>query len=478
MTLPGHTTILGERVRARFASPSTANGFVVGFTERGPSNEAVLCRSLAEYVEVFGERVSYGVLYDSLDASFREGVGAVYVGRIVGPTPVIATDNLASAGGDVLKVDALSAGAWGNDIDVACDATGANFVLTVTYAGTQVEVSPTLATNDEAVAWAAASSYIRITKLGATDPIDGTANLAGGDDDHASSTDATRRAALALFPRDLGPGNVAQPGFTTSQSYLDLLAHCVANNRRALLDGPDTPTVATLTAASLALRTAPNEGARYGQMLAPWATIPGLSPGTFRTVPYSAVQMGLIAKAEAETQNPNQAAAGKRGRSSYAVGLSQAPWTDAEREILNDSGVSVARVIRDTVTTYGNRTLANPLTDGDWKSFSGSRVMMLLAANADLVMEDYDFEELDGWGHVFAKLEGDLSGRACMPLYALGALYGNTPAEAFSVNTGSDVNTPQTIADEQIKAVIGARVSPTGEEITTEIVKVPTTEAV
>jgi phage tail sheath protein FI len=476
VTTPGHEVTIGERTKAKTTAPSTANGFVVGFTERGPSDEPLLCLSLAHYVEQFGERVNYGAVYDALDVAFREGSSAIYVGRIVGPAPVVATDILPAAVGDSMTISAKSAGVWGNEIDVIADATGAEFTLVVEYLGDVVEASPTLASVAEAIAWAANSDFIVIEDEGGGDPIDGTANLAGGTDDNANATDASRQAALALFSKELGPGQVAAPGFTTSQAFIDLLTHAEANNRRALLDAPDTAVVATLTTASTALRGSPKKTERYGAMLAPWAVVPGLSAGTTRLVPYSAVQLGLIARSEGEGNTPNKAAAGKRGRARYATGLSQPPWDKAERGTLNEAGVTVARLIRDTVTTYGNRSITTPLTDSDWRSFSASRLMMAIAAAADLVLEDYDFEQIDGKGFVFSKLEGDLGGRACMPFYIADALYGSTPSEAFVVNTGPDVNTPQTIAAEEIHAQIGARVSPTGELLTVEVVKVPITE--
>lgn len=479
MTLPGHSTSIGTRPAAQSAAPSTSNGFIVGFTERGPSNQAVPVLSLAHAVETFGGRVSYGSVYDALDVAFREGASVIYVGRIVGPAPVLATHTFAASSGNAFRVDAISYGDWANAIDVAVAASGGNFVVTVRFAGTTVEVSPSLATVDEAVAWASTSSYIRIVALSANDPVTVAAQaLAGGTDDHANANDATRLAALNLFSKELGPGQVAAPGITSNQAYLDLLAHAAAKNRRALLDSVDTATIATLTAAATGLRTAPATAARFGQFLTPWAVAPGLTPGTTRTVPYSAVQMGLIARSEGEGANPNEAAAGKRGRARYVTGLSQAPFTDTDRETLNDAGVTVARLIRSTVTTYGNRSLTNPLTDGDWKSFSASRLMMAIAAGADVVMEGYDFEQIDGKGNVFKKLQGDLSGLVCMPLFNAQALFGDTPDEAFTVNTGPDVNTPTTIAAEEIHAQIAARVSPTGEVLTTEVVKVPVTEAI
>ena len=91
MTLPDVQVSITERRPSRFAPPSTGNWFAAGYTDRGPIDEAKLITSLAQSVEVFGPRVTYGNIYDSLEAFFREGGQNAYVSRIVGPAPVVST---------------------------------------------------------------------------------------------------------------------------------------------------------------------------------------------------------------------------------------------------------------------------------------------------------------------------------------------------------------------------------------------------
>ncbi len=64
----------------------------------------------------------------------------------------------------------MSYGDWANDLDIVVDVTGSNFTIAVQEDDVQVEISPTLANVTEAVAWAATSSYIRLTALGGGDP--------------------------------------------------------------------------------------------------------------------------------------------------------------------------------------------------------------------------------------------------------------------------------------------------------------------
>lgn len=474
---PGHHVEIADRPPARIADVDTGAWFVVGLTERGPDDEVVLCRSLTQFEALLGGRYSNPTLYDAADTYFREGGSILYVGRVTGPAAAIATDTIAAAAGVALNVFASSPGAWGNDIDVTADATGATFTLTVQYLGATVEASPALATAADAVAWAAEnSSYITLTVGTGADPVDDTANLAGGSSDDGGINDAAWAAALALFTSDYGPGQVSAPGRTTGAGYAQLLAHADAFDRVAILDGVDTATAATLIAASTALRG--SVGDRFGGMFAPWAEVPGLAVGTTRTVPYSAVQAGLIALSDAKGNNPNIAAAGANGNARYATGLSQANYSEADRDALNEAGVNVAVLRRGGVRTMGDRTLVNPLTEQNWLALSNARLVMAVAAAAGEVMEQFEFGQMDGRGFKFKELQTQLKGQALSPFYNDGALYGATPEQAFLVDVGPDVNTPESIAGGHLYASITLRTSPRAEDVVTTIVKVPITEAI
>jgi hypothetical protein len=478
MTLPGYKVTIGERLAAPTAAPAASNGFMVGFSERGSVTKPILVTSLTDAAQKLGGRVSgKSVLYDSLDAAFREGASHIYVSRIFSSLLKAATVKAEDAGAKkVLKIDAITPGTWGNNLKVKITNAGEKVTLVVEESSVVVETSPQFSTIEEIVEWATANSaYLVIAKeeTGVM-PKTATLTLATGADDY-EATDPEIEAAINRFPRDLGPGQIAAPGFTTEALQEALLKHAGENNRRALCDATDTAESATIVSQATSLRDAPNKAARFGALLAPWVRIPGLTLGTFRTIPYSGVQMGLIARAEAEGATPNQAAAGKRGRCRYAVEPTQV-YSNAAREAMNDAGATVAVAINGVVTTYGDKTVTNSITDGNWDSFAGSRLIMGVAALAERVLENYVFEQIDGRGLIFKQLEGDLSGLACMPFYLANSLYGTTPAEAFNVNTGPDVNTPSSIAKGEIKAQIAVRTSPLGEMLSVEIVKVPTTE--
>ena len=55
-------------------------------------------------------------------------------------------------------------------------------------------------------------------------------------------------------------------------------------------------------------------------------------------------------------------------------------------------------------------------------------------------------EHGDGQGREAAKYNGMISGRL-LSYYQMGALYGATSSDAYIINTGADVNTPNSIAN-------------------------------
>lgn len=477
---PGHVVTIGERAASPIAAASTSNGFLVGVCERGSVTEPIKTISLADAVDRIGDRVAASPhLYDAIDCAFREGASVVYVGRAVGAEADTAEATAEDGEGkDTLLFTAKSPGAWGNGLKLKLTLAGGNVTIVVEEDGAVVESSPALGTNPEIVEWAKGSAYIDAKDISAENESAGdaktqTLEMAGGKDDVAGVSTTQIEAALDTFTRDLGPGQVAAPGFTTEAIHKALLTHAGETNRRALLDDPAESTAAELVSHATVLRGAT---AKFGCLLGSWAIVPGVSIGTSRKVPYSGIQMGLIARSEAEGNNPNRAAAGPRGTSRYATGL-VTTFTDAEREDLQEAGVIPAILVRGVVTTFGNVTLVNQTTEPNWQSFSASRLVMAVAAAAGEVLESYDFEQIDGRGYIFKQLQGDLSGAACMPFYLDNALYGQTPEDAFFVNTGPDVNTPTSIAAEEVKAQIGIRVSPSATFLEVEVVKVPTTEA-
>jgi len=425
MPRPGVDIVSRAEPLPRSAPTDTGPLFLVGGTTTGPAVPTQI-RSITDYVNQYGPRTNGQLLYDSVETYFREGGSVLWVSAVIGATALVqSTDELTAM--------------TRADLDTLAESLGV--------------VDPqAMANKDEVIA---AIQNEQATQLTAATP-------------------AQLLAALALFDKSYGPGQVAIPGLTTAADQSTVLQHCADHNRIALLDPPATATTAAaLVAAAAPLQSDTN--ARYGAMFAPYAIIPGVSGGTSRTVPYSVVQAGIIARSDI-TNNPNVPAAGPNGAAVFATDVAQ-HFVDADRVTLNQGGVNCARLLWGGVETYGYRTL---VIDGSaaasWLSLGWARLNMAIAAQADVIGEQYVFSVIDGRGRTIAAFGGDL--RAMLaPLWDQGALYGATAEDAFQVNVGAQVNTPATIANGELHAILMVKMSPFAEWVEIEIVKVATTQA-
>jgi len=486
---PGTSVVVQSLPTPRSAPTDTGTWFVVGQTDAGPLTPQPV-RSLADFTRIFGSRVAAlsATLYDSLDTYFNEGGNLAYVTRVVGPTPVVASHNLldGSAGTSlVAKAKGPGAGSdttHGNSLKVAVLAgTVSGFRIQVQASdATVLETSGDLTVQQDAVNWSVYSNYIDIT-LGASalvPAVAAAASLTGGTDDKANIVDASYLISLNNIGFNLGPGQVSVPGRTSDTGHTQLTAHAQANNRVALLDLPDTATTATLTASGVAARGGGNS--QYGAAFTPWVQVPGIVSGTVRTVPPSAFIAALCARNDASDNNPNEACAGDNGVANYVTGISQTIFDNdpATRQTLSLSSVNVIRNIPGGVKNYGWRSLVDPAGSlSTWVNFGNCRLAMSILADADVIAEDNVFSQIDGAGVEIGHFNGQLTAMM-MDYYQVGALYGVSPADAFYVDTSDAVNTPTTISNNELHAIINVKMSPFAEFVQIAVVKVPITGTV
>ena len=474
---PGVNIEIRETPPARTAATDTGVWFVAGLAEKGPTATPQLLSSISEYDRYFGSYVGYGYLYDALDVFFREGGSRAYAIRVVGPAAVVASKVLNdSVPAPSLKVEANSPGEWGNNLRVAVTAgdVAGEFKLVISTTTETLESSPSLADKPAAIAWAARSRYIKLVdQASALDPAVATAAaLAGGLDDRAAVTDTQWATALDKFSRDLGPGQVSYPGRTTATAHGQLTAHAASHNRCALLDAPNTNDKPTLLSLVDSLR---GTDSKWAAIFGPWFTAPGSVPQTTRLIPPSPAVAGLISRVDAGAGNVNTPAAGENGQTVFCNGIASAPFTDADREELNANGFNAIITKYGGARVYGWRSLADPDNELNWINWANSRLIMEIAAEADRIGEMYLFHQVDGSGLTIASFGGSLVGML-MPYWEEGSLYGADPDDAFIVDVGSSVNTPETIQNLELRAIIMVRPSPFAEMITIELVKAQITE--
>jgi hypothetical protein len=479
VTLPG--PVLNERDLVTSRTPSTETGvlYVAAPAAKGPVGSAQLVTSPTAFRNKYGADVTYSVLCAYVDTAFANGLSKVYVSRVVGPGAAPASVTLKDAGNvDCMVVAAADPGPHANGwtVDVAAGGGAGTFFLTVKDAsGVVLTESGDLADGAAAMVWAALTGYVTVDPLTANDPKPVVAAaLVGGDDDRSHITDSDRVGALAAFDPDLGPGQVAIPGASTPTAHLGLLTHGRDNRRRALLDLPDTDDVATLTAAALAIRSNGDGSlSKYGAMFASWAIVSGDVQN--RYVPWSAVVAGHLARNDAAFGHANVPAAGKNGIANV-LGVTQA-FGKADRETLNDAGINAVRLVGGQPRTYGFRTVANPAAFKLHWQFANVRLDMQIAAEAEVVQEEEEFEVIDGEGIEVSHYGGRLTA-LLDKFYALKAIYGKTADEARSVDVGPAVNDDGTAAEGRIRAVLAYRRSPMAERVELDLVHVAVTDAV
>lgn len=478
-------------------SPPTGTWFVTGQTQAGPTGVAVPITSISDYLAYLGPRVSYGILYDSLDEFFHDGGVLAYVSRVVGPSAVAAHVTLVDTEGapeNTLTVTAAGAGVFGNNLSATIAAgTVANsytIAINTISPAAVIVTSPNLLTPADAVTWSASlhpwQSQVVITNLGsdtvppANNPVTGTFPLTSGADDNTNTTEGEWTAALTAFSVNLGSGQVSAPGHTTGPGYVSLNVHAVAYNRVPLLDVADSATAATVATQASTFQTAGGvSDPSYGAMFAPWVVIPGYPSQTPtgssfippRVVPPSALAAAVMAKSDL-TNDTNVPAAGPNGASSYAIGVTNS-YIQADRATLNAAGVNVIRAMPNgVVEVYGYRSLA--LVPA-WVFLNNVRFRMQVINEFDVIGETFVFQEIDGRGQLFARFNSALSGK-CQQYWVDNSIYGATAADAFSVNTGAGVNTPTSIAAGQLSAQVSLRMSPAAEVVTISVVKYSVTQ--
>ncbi len=470
MTLPGPVVTSGEDASASSLPTDISTVFVVGLAEQGPINAPSVATSFGQFKNVAGARTGNTMLWDWVDTHFRCGGAKVIWARLKGVAAKAASGKLAGASSDSLAVTATSVGEWGNDVDAVISVVETTKrKIVVKLDGVAVQ-ELTFGSNAEAISWASTSPYIRLADLGGGLPKAATLELSGGTDDRGSVGESDWKAALDLFTADYGPGKVVIPGHTTATGAENVMAHCEATGRIGRLDGIDG-TIAESESVGATLRAQPT--ARYAsQLFWPWAVVKGTAPGTTRTVPYSAVDTGMAARNAALGFTPNDATAGDLGIApEFVVGLSQAALLDDEREKANDNGVNVAREMLGGVRTYGYRTLVNPLTDDTWLDLANADTDAFIKAKCKAIGERFVFKTIDGRGRLAAQFASAISGEVLSPLHEKGALFGETPEEAYEVRVGPDVNTPETIAEGKLRAIVRVKMSEFAERVEIEIVK-------
>ena len=479
---PGYDVILVDAPAPRGAPTATDAAFFLDFAGEGPTNAPQLIESPDQADRIFGAvQPAWSGLQDDLDAFFASGGARAYVQRVTGPTAIAASADVSGTTGNTLKITANDVGAFANTggltYEFANGATSSSRVLTIKRNGVVVARSAEQTSRDGFVGKLGPVTITAGSGSGLPTVITAT-NLAGGTDDHTNATiSGDWAAALGKMAASFGPGQVHARGLTTSAGHQLLAAHAFTNGRFAVLTAPrgaDDVALASLSASTIA-----GADSRFAALWRDWAVVPGRLFGSTRVVPWSAIQCGLIAASDALTGNPNREAAGENGIASYVISVEDEVSAD-RRATLKTAQVNTVKTVYGEARAYGQRTLADLTKIPHWSNVGGSRTVMAARALMGEVDESEVFGQLDGRRQALALYGGKLTG-VLAPLWgtdgSVGALYGESLADALSVDVGPTVNTTDTIKLGQKLARVTLKTSPNSEHVVTYLARVAVDQA-
>lgn len=481
------TTAVRSGPAARPTAPSSTF-FVVGETERGATDKAILVTSMADYELACGGYVSFSTTYNTVRTFFEEGGTRAYVSRVVGPSATVGDITLDDTNGDpTITIQAAGAGDWSSrvDVDVNPGVAASTFNILVYFddvlvyqTGDQSSPSQAVDTiNNSPVA----ALYVTATDEGSTatapnnNPVAIAATaLSTGDDDRGNVQPSHYSAALANFGPDLGAGCVAIPDVLLDDSGVsddiveELIAHAKANKRIAI------GSFAVGTTASSAITEAANYTAladtEYLALYWPWVKI-RTDEGYF-TIPPHGYAAGKRAVAHNATGS-HAPGAGAISRATFLTGLETAV-TGTEAEDLDDAKVNALRVIQRNVRVYGARAATDDVAN--WRYITYRDFLNDLSVRCEAALEDVIFSPIDGRRALFGQIESRLIA-ILEPLRTAGALYeaidedGNLIDPGYSVEVSDAINPLTSLSEGLITAKVGVRISAVGDRVTLTITK-------
>jgi len=102
---------------------------------------------------------------------------------------------------------------------------------------------------------------------------------------------------------------------------------------------------------------------------------------------------------------------------------------------------------------------------------------MAIQSDLEAVALTHLFRVIDGRGHEITDFALDIQS-VLLDYWNDDVLFGDTAADAFSVSAGPTINTPTTIANGELHAIVMLHTSPFAEWVQLNIVKVKSQEAV
>jgi uncharacterized protein len=466
---------------------ATSVAAFVGLAKFGPMNMPTLVTNWTQFTQMFGDFMEDGYLAQSVYGFFNNGGGIAYIVRVgaddeAKALPAPAARGELGGGGDQgpgYRVSAKEGGDAGNriSVEVADPGEGASedaFRLIVRREGGEEEsfdVSTRRGAKNAVTVVNQTSQLIQLEELvrpGALErPAVGTRiNLEGGstlpavaparisaEDYVGDAADRTGFAGLEAIEEitmlavpDLMSayqrGLIDLEGVQAVQ--LAMIAHCeLMGNRLAILDAP--PGLNAQQAKEWRVDKAGYDS-KQAALYWPWIKIFDPGTGQSRHVPPSGHMAGVWSRSDA-TRGVHKAPANEvvRGALSLEVNV-----TRSEHDLLNPVGINVIRAFPGRgIRVWGARTLSS---DPAWRYVNVRRLFnyleqSILNGTQWVVFEPNDF---DLWQRIRRTISSFL-----VRQWRDGALFGQTPDEAFYVKCDAETNPAEFIDAGQVTCEIG-----------------------
>lgn len=237
---------------------------------------------------------------------------------------------------------------------------------------------------------------------------------------------------------------VAVPGATKAAQHNSLLEHCMnLKDRVAILDGIQTT---DLTEAAIS-PSGRSEAGSYGALYFPWIMVFDPITKTEIAVPPSGHLAGIYARNDA-TRGVYKAPANEVVLG--AIGVERVV-SKAHQEGLNPAGINVIRSFNGTIKVWGARTRADE-EHSEFRYISTRRFFNFMRESIDEGIQWAVFEPNSSslWQRITRNVSDFLLGQ-----WRDGALFGDTPKQAFFVQCDEKTNPPDVRKLGQVVTRIG-----------------------
>lgn len=418
-------------------------------------NKPTLVTSWMSYTKIFGEFVDGAYLPDAVYGYFANGGGACFITSIralneSNEEAKAASVPVPAEKGDSFTVVSKIAGEVGNnlsatithDVDGDGKATG-TFTIKI---GSQTVKNLSMKKSDSGFIGKAEFDAISIENIGAASamPTEGTWLLAGGGSPLPTAAEfignATERTGINGFESVDDIRLVVCPdimaGYDGSQEAKErvrgiqkaIVDHCeLMKYRFAILDTPSGLNPQEVMEWLEFL----NIDSSYAGLYYPWVEVQDINNGGTKLIPPSAHIAGVYNRVDSE-RGVHKAPANEvlRGVVSMEIDVSR-----REQDFLNPKGINCIRPFAGRgLRIWGARTLSS---DGSWRYINVRRLFIFVAASMDQGLQWAVFEPHDAT--LWAKVRRDVDA-FLRNVWGSGALFGNTPSEAYYVKCDGELN--------------------------------------